>query len=272
LLWYVGERDYEPLELQLSDETKLARCYQLYLRLMSQCAGLLELRKDIDDFADFADFADTDTDMAQTDLHMVAIEEDTDLMRPEGQWSFSRYGIHSTVHYMHRTTRDFFAQGDIEELLRERLGKSRFDNYSWLATHAFVEYYEAHMRMKGIGEDNISSAVAYELQEKWAIFTIYRMNARNGSASLMLDAMSDGLGEDVSESDLASNMRADTPLLRGSVAARQGWLAWLCLGMCLAKPKPESLEGPERRVAEDLMDAVKVSQDLRLILREIDSM
>lgn len=42
-LWHSGEEVTNPME-KLTDDIKLARCYQVHLRLMSQCAGLLEMR------------------------------------------------------------------------------------------------------------------------------------------------------------------------------------------------------------------------------------
>lgn len=136
LLWYAGERNYDPLDFQSSAATKQARCYQVHLRLMSQCAGLLEVRT-----ASGLDLA-------------PGSDEDPDLMRPNTTWSFSTQQdyINSSVHYLHRTTRDFLLKDEIQQLMSRRLGKSSFDGESWLAIHAFIAVHEVRSRIRRAGQ------------------------------------------------------------------------------------------------------------------------
>ena len=122
-IWFSGEPEANPLE-DLAVETKLARCYQVHLRLMSQCAGLLELRAHGFDRNKSEDVAEAD------------------LLQPDESWSFSkrRHYLESSVHYLHRTTKDFLNSNNIATTLRDRIGgEADFDPHRWLAVHALVE-------------------------------------------------------------------------------------------------------------------------------------
>jgi hypothetical protein len=89
LLWYVGERTHEPIEPELDDRTKMARCYQVPLRLMSQCAGLLELRINTGSKPNVAD------------------EDNPDLTRVDEGWRFS-----TRQHYLHTLNSPLSAPND----------------------------------------------------------------------------------------------------------------------------------------------------------------
>jgi hypothetical protein len=153
LLWYAGERGYNPLEPEASDTMRVARCYQVHLRLMSQCAGLLELR------------------MSTGSKPSVVTEDDPDLTLPDEGWSFStrQHYIYSTVHYLHRTTRDFLHRPDIGQLMQERLAGTSFDCFSWLAIQAFIALCQVQMRIariKELGDHDDWEMFGFELQEK----------------------------------------------------------------------------------------------------------
>ncbi|KAJ5906713.1 uncharacterized protein N7473_003629 [Penicillium subrubescens] len=149
-LWHSGEVVTNPME-KLTDNIKLARCYQVHLRLMSQCAGLLEIRI-------------AGIDQAQHE------QDDPDLMRPEGSWSFSNkqiYSLHSRVHYMHRTTRDFLQTSEIKSLFQEWLGEGNgFDAHQWLAARTLVDLLRVQIRIRGSGTedaDDIYEFYGFEL-------------------------------------------------------------------------------------------------------------
>ncbi|KAF3937334.1 hypothetical protein ABW19_dt0203269 [Dactylella cylindrospora] len=95
-LWNLGE-EMDPME-KLSNDTKQARCYQLQLRLMNHCAGLLEVR-----------------------VHQRHQQYDSnpDLLLSEDSWSFSskqRYTLHPRVHHIHRTAYDFLQTNEAKEV------------------------------------------------------------------------------------------------------------------------------------------------------------
>ena len=118
-IWYSGEQDANPL-IELTVETRHARCYQVYLRLMSQCASLLELRH-------------------STNRNIAGNLKEVDLFQPEDNWSFlERHDfLHSSVHYAHRTAKDFLDGPDVAAIRVER--SLKFDLHEWLAVHALVQ-------------------------------------------------------------------------------------------------------------------------------------
>lgn len=177
LLWYAGERGYDPLETKPNDETRIARCYQVHLRLMSQCAGLLEART-----GGHMRLGESDS----TD------EDDPDLLRPNEQWSFSsqQHYINSTVHFIHRTTSDFLSTGDVDELLRTRLSGSAFDSNAWLATHSFLAAHEVRTRVDKDGR-SVTSFFGPELGEKSRLFRHYLKQCDNEEVSKLLQACED---------------------------------------------------------------------------------
>ncbi|KAH8714765.1 hypothetical protein BGZ61DRAFT_213997 [Ilyonectria robusta] len=128
-IWYSGDSESNPLE-DISEETRLARCYQVHLRLMSQCAGLLELRS--------SDFGANIVE---------GLEEEAarcDLLQPYELWPHSarQHYLQSTVHYLHRTTKDFLRTDEITSIIRNRINGSvqgrSFDPHRWLAIHTLV--------------------------------------------------------------------------------------------------------------------------------------
>lgn len=177
LLWYAGERAYDPLEMRLSDETRIARCYQVHLRLMSQCAGLLEAR------------TGGQLRLGQPDS---ADEDDPDLLRPNEQWSFSsqQHYINSTVHFIHRTTRDFLSSGDVDELLKTRLSGSAFDSYAWLAIHSFLAVHEVRSRVDKDGR-SVTQFFRSELGEKSRMFQDYLEQCEDEEISKLLQTCED---------------------------------------------------------------------------------
>lgn len=258
LLWYLGERGYKPLEHELSDETKLARCYQLYLRLMTQCAGLLELR---------VDFGDRHVGTTETSLDMV-IDDDTDLMRFGRKRSFKEvYSIDSTVHYLHRTTHDFLSQADIESLWKDRVSESRFDSVSWLATRMFIDMYETAMRVKETEGGYIPSALLYEWSEGLRILIITLQSSPNRGVKSMLSRMIEGVERGAFAAQDSHGPDEYTSLLGDETAVRQSWFEWLLRFDCLSRLRTATYP----RVGEDLMDRDKASQDIRAVLERIDS-
>ncbi|OQE28497.1 hypothetical protein PENSTE_c003G00257 [Penicillium steckii] len=143
-LWHSGEEVTHPME-KLTDDIKLARCYQVHLRLMSQCAGLLEIR-----------LGDVD--------HGQHEQDNPDLMRPEGSWCF--LNNNSRVQYMHRTTRDFLQTNEIKSLFQEWLGEGNsFDAHRWLAARTLVDLLRAQIRIQESGMevgDDIYTFYGYE--------------------------------------------------------------------------------------------------------------
>lgn len=183
LLWYAGERAYDPLETRLSDETRIARCYQVHLRLMSQCAGLLE---------------------ARTGGHMRLggaapnDEDDTNLLRPNEHWSFSsqQHYINSTVHFIHRTTSEFLSSEDVSDLLKTRLSGSAFDSNAWLATHAFLAVHEVRTRVDQRGR-SITAFFRPELGEKSKLFRQYLAQCDDQEISRLLQDCEDMDRDDI---------------------------------------------------------------------------
>ena len=119
-IWYSGETEANPLE-NLALDTRLARCYQVHLRLMSQCAGLLELRQSVKVSEDIVE---------------------ADILRPYESWSLSdrHHYLQSAVYHLHRTTKDFLDQPEIASILRSRNdGKPAFDPNKWLALYTLAE-------------------------------------------------------------------------------------------------------------------------------------
>lgn len=208
LLWYVGERTHEPVEEELGDRTKVARCYQVHLRLMSQCAGLLELR--------------TNTGMKSD----IVDEDNPDLTRLDEGWSFSirQHYIHSTVHYLHRTTRDFLHQPDIKKLMEERQAKSTFDCYSWLAIYAFISVYELRRRIARIQEMGVYDEwemFGFERSEKSNYFKKCLRRARNEDVREILIDLSERLDDLVSQEDGAlRSVSEDLKLALGYIDCR----------------------------------------------------
>ncbi|KAK0620839.1 hypothetical protein B0T14DRAFT_567557 [Immersiella caudata] len=124
----------------------MARCYQVHLRLMSQCAGLLEVRV----ATQMQSFTDT---MTGPMTGPTPGDDEPDLMRPNDKWDFSMQQdyLHSTVHYLHRTTRDFLEKQGMQEIIDERLRGSKFDGAAWLAAHSLIALGEADWRMREAG-------------------------------------------------------------------------------------------------------------------------
>ncbi|KAJ3546378.1 hypothetical protein NM208_g2021 [Fusarium decemcellulare] len=258
LLWYLGERGYDPLEDNLSKETKLARCYQLYLRLMTQCAGLLELR---------ADFVDRHLDSTESSLDM-AIDDDTDVMRFGRKRSFKEvYSIDSTVHYLHRTAHDFLAQADIEGLWKIPVLESRFDSTSWLATRMFIDMYEVAMRVKEIEGEYIPSFLLYEWSEGLRTFIITLESSPNRGVRSMLDKMINGVERGVFDPQGPHGPDEYTSLLGDVIDVRESWPERFLRFDCLSRFKPARYP----KVGEDLMDRDKTSQDIYAVLKWIDS-
>ena len=146
-VWYCGESNANPLE-RLPETTKKANCYSVYLRLMSQCAGLLELRQS-SAFRDGGEESDDDDDDDGARLPEEALMDD-DLLQPfeilpEHQ---QQHYLQSTVHYMHRTAKEFIDSGEIRCLIQSRLESAMevagnaqgppFDPHRWLAVHTLV--------------------------------------------------------------------------------------------------------------------------------------
>ncbi|KAM0547225.1 hypothetical protein ACHAPJ_010487 [Fusarium lateritium] len=257
-LWYLGDRGYDPLDDDLSEETKLARCYQLYLRLMTQCAGLLELRTDMLDRHLMTE--DTNLDMA--------IDDDTDVMLFGRKRSFREvYSIDSTVHYLHRTVHDFLYTADIEHLWKDRVPESRFDSVSWLATRMFIDMYEVAMRVKEAEDEYLSSALLYEWSEGLRTFIITLEYSPNRGVRSMLNKMIDDVERGIFDPEGPRAPDEYTSLLGSGVEVRQSWLEWLLQFDCLARMRSEAYP----KVGGDLMDRQKASQDITAVLRWIDS-
>ncbi|KAJ4256066.1 hypothetical protein NW762_009140 [Fusarium torreyae] len=257
-LWYLRERGYDPLEEDFSEETKLARCYQLYLRLMTQCGGLLELRTDMLDRHLMTE--DTSLDMA--------IDDDTDVILFGRKRSFREvYSIDSTVHYPHRTVHDFQYIADIEYLWKDRVPESRIDSVSWLATRMFIDMYEVAMRVKEAEDEYLSSALLYEWSEGLRTFIITLEYSPNRGVKSMLNKMIDDVEPGIFDPDGPRAPDEYTSLLGSGVEVRQSWLEWLLQFDCLAKMRSEAYP----KVGGDLMDRRKASQDITAVLRWIDS-
>ncbi|KAF4447624.1 P-loop containing nucleoside triphosphate hydrolase [Fusarium albosuccineum] len=258
LLWHLGERGYDPLEDDLNEETKLARCYQLYLRLMMQCAGLLELR---------ADLVDRHFDSTESSLDM-AIDDDTDVMRFGRKRSFKEvYSIDSTVHYLHRTAHDFLAQADIEGLWKIRVLESRFDSRSWFATRVFIDMYEVAMRVKEIEGEYIPSFLLYEWSEGLRTFIITLESSPNRGVRSMLDKMINGVERGVFDPQGPHGPDEYTSLLGDTIDIRESWLEWFLRFDYLSRFKHARYP----KVGEDLIDSDKTSQDIYAVLKWIDS-
>ncbi|KAL5592635.1 hypothetical protein FOBRF1_013661 [Fusarium oxysporum] len=136
-VWFSGESTADPLE-SLSEETKAARCYVVCLRLMNQCAGLLELRRTNIFYDDDDDDSDDDDDHYPGEALM-----DDDLLQPIECAPQQQHYLRSTVHYMHRTAKDFLNSTVIKDLIKGRLenrtkGMS-FDPHKWLALQTLVK-------------------------------------------------------------------------------------------------------------------------------------
>ncbi|KAH8892335.1 hypothetical protein GQ53DRAFT_841100 [Thozetella sp. PMI_491] len=258
LLWHVGERGYEPLEREIGHETQLARCYQLYLRLMSQCAGLLELRSFRGELA-FGNIK------ASTDM---VIDDDTDLMRFGRKRNFhDLYGVDSTVHYLHRTARDFLAQEDIEHLWRGRVPEPMFDSYSWLATRTFIDLYQIEMQIQEMGSEHASAATHYERGEYLRICLGYLMDSPNETVIWMLSRMVQALEQDSLFIRGSNSIDEYTPLLGPLAMGQRVRLSWLYCCSCLSRRKEKFY----LTVGEDISDRGKVSRDIFAILKQIDS-
>ncbi|KAF4334243.1 P-loop containing protein [Fusarium beomiforme] len=260
LLWYLGERGYNPLEDNLSEETKLARCYQIYLRLMTQCAGLLELR---------TDFIDRHVGTTDTRLDMV-IDDDTDVIRYGRKRKFGEvYSIDSTVHYLHRTVHDFLFTADIESLWKGRVSESRLDSVSWLATHRFIDVYEVAMRVKEAEDGYLSSALLYEWSEGLRTFLVTLEDSSNHGVRSMLGKMI----KDVEQGLLVFSFDGSrapeeyTALLGEGTETRYNWLECLLQFDCLARIKAAR----HPKVGGDLMNRQKAVQDVTTVLKWIDS-
>ncbi|KAJ5381502.1 uncharacterized protein N7496_003930 [Penicillium cataractarum] len=173
-LWHSGEEVTNPME-RLTDDIKLARCYQVHLRLMSQCAGLLEMR-------------------ISGSNHGNHENDDPDLMRPEGSWSFSNkqlYSLHSRVHYMHRTTRDFLQTSEIQSLCSDWLQEQNgFDAHQWLAVRTLVDLLRVQIRIresKTEDPDDIYEFYGFELDtvERQLVYHADKVANRNIRARIV---------------------------------------------------------------------------------------
>lgn len=148
----------ESLEL----DTKLARCYQVHLRLMSQCAGLLEVRSGHQSWT-------TEKEL-----------KGEDMMRPEVNWSFSikHQYMNAAVHYLHRTTRDFLKITETKYLMASRLVNQSFDSFSWLSVHQFVVAFEVLRRVHEMDAGSWGM-FGHELREKTDLLLLYLSKCKN---------------------------------------------------------------------------------------------
>ena len=173
-VWYSGEAEANPLE-DLAVETKLARCYQLHLRLMSQCAGLLELRHDGFNKSLPEDYSEAD------------------LLRQDASWSFSerQHYLRSRVHHLHRTTKDFLSRPDGASMLISRR-EPDFDVYKWLAIHTLVELRSATSQSpRYASEADLWDGTGFHLSRIIHTFSSYAANCGAGDSALRLSKIRD---------------------------------------------------------------------------------
>ena len=173
-VWYSGEAEANPLE-DLAVESKLARCYQVHLRLMSQCAGLLELRHD------------------GSNISLPEDYSEADLLRQDESWSFSerQHYLRSRVHHLHRTTKDFLDRPDIASMLSSRR-EPGFDVHKWLAIHTLVELRSATAKSpRYTKEEDLWDGTGFHLSRINQTFSSYAANCRPGDSALRLSKIRD---------------------------------------------------------------------------------
>ena len=173
-VWYSGEAEANPLE-DLAVETKLARCYQLHLRLMNQCAGLLELRHD------------------GFNTSLPEDHSETDLLRRDESWSFSerQHYLRSRVHHLHRTTKDFLDRPDVASILSSRR-EPGFDVHRWLAIHTLVELRSATTKSpRYTNEVDLWDGTGFHLSRINQNFSFYAANCGAGDSALRLSNIRD---------------------------------------------------------------------------------
>jgi len=175
-MWYAGERGYNPVE-EIDTPTKAARCYQVYLRLMSQCAGLLEIRHH-----PHKDW--------QSSAHQGVEDGDYDCLQARTRWQFSggRNYSYSRVHYLHRTTREFLTSPEIAMLLINRLDASTFDTYGWLAMHEVVEFRSSAPLIRRLG-----SAQNFHLSEPAKKLQEYTARCGNGLVRAQISSLKEAI-------------------------------------------------------------------------------
>ncbi|KAI1733351.1 hypothetical protein F4680DRAFT_96503 [Xylaria scruposa] len=110
-------------------------------------------------------------------------------------FSEQHHFVRSTVHYLHRTTRDFMALDGARKLLNDRLAMSKFDSYNLLAIHASIAVHEVELRARrlGLGSQDYSY-FGGELAEKERTFLSYLESCQNNQVSSMLKRMYTGKG------------------------------------------------------------------------------
>ncbi|KAI1154510.1 hypothetical protein F4825DRAFT_448417 [Nemania diffusa] len=149
-LWYVGERGYDALELELR------------------------------------------VDGAESPVSTIEENPDCNIKHDKLPFSAQHHFVRSTVHYLHRTTRDFIAQDDVRKLLDDRLVDSTFDSYT-LAVRASIALQEVELRVKPLKVRRKDYGhFGGELAEKEQALLFYLESCQNDQVRSILKTMLKG--------------------------------------------------------------------------------